>query len=120
VYDPDYIKNSAIDTDMGVKHHFSDDIYAKELHIPKGHVALGHRHTYSHLSLLGKGVCKLSREIDGVLVETKHTAPAVLDIKAGVEHQVEALEDVVWFCVHATTEKDPAKIDEVAIGAPAH
>jgi len=25
------------------------------------------------------------------------------------------LEDCVWFCIHATDEKDPSKVDEVLI-----
>ena len=42
-------------------------------------------------------------------------APACLEIKAGVIHGVKAITDCVWFCIHATTETDPNKVDEVLI-----
>jgi hypothetical protein len=28
---------------------------------------------------------------------------------------IEALEDAVWFCIHATDETDPEKVDKVLI-----
>ena len=115
MYDRDYIKQNSYESDFGVKHHFSDSVYAKQLHLPKGHIALSHKHKYSHLSVLAAGSCKLYREIDGKVIETKHKAPDVIDIPAGIEHQVEATEDVTWLCIHATTETDPDKIDKVVV-----
>jgi len=49
--------------------------------------------------------------------ETKQefTAPACIEIKAGVHHMISALEDVTWFCIHATEETDPLKVDQVLI-----
>ena len=97
--------------DLGTQHHFSDGLYAKEMNIPKGDVAGMHKHEYSHLSILSKG---------RVIVRTdeynnEYTAPACIDIKAGINHTIEALEDAVWFCIHATEETDITKIDEVLI-----
>jgi quercetin dioxygenase-like cupin family protein len=43
-------------------------------------------------------------------------APACIEIKAGVTHGVKALTDCVWFCIHATDEKDASKVDKVLIG----
>jgi hypothetical protein len=31
-------------------------------------------------------------------------------------HGVKAITDCVWFCIHATDEKDPSKVDDVLIG----
>ena len=97
--------------DLGTQHHFSDGLYAKEMHIPKGYAAGMHKHEYSHLSILSKG---------RVIVRTdeynkEYVAPVCIDIKAGINHTIEALEDSVWFCIHATEETDIAKIDEVLI-----
>lgn len=97
--------------DLGTQHHFSDGLYAKEMTIPKGYAAGMHKHEYSHLSILSKG---------RVIVRTdeynkEYVAPACIDIKAGINHTIEALEDAVWFCIHATEETDIAKIDEVLI-----
>ena len=97
--------------DLGTQHHFSDGLYAKEMIIPKGYAAGMHKHEYSHLSILSKG---------RVIVRTdeynkEYVAPVCIDIKAGINHTIEALEDSVWFCIHATEETDIAKIDEVLI-----
>jgi len=97
--------------DLGVVHNFSDGLYAKQMVIPKGYVVGQHAHKYSHLSILAKGkVIVKTNE-----AEKEYAAPACLEIKKGVNHAIEALEDTVWFCVHATDETDIAKIDEVLI-----
>lgn len=105
-------------TDLGIMHHFSDAVYAKQMHLPAGHVAMSHKHAYSHLSVLAAGKCIVTTiGADGEEVAKEYQSPACIDIKAGVEHQIEAVEDVDWFCIHATQETDPAKIDEVAIAS---
>jgi hypothetical protein len=43
-------------------------------------------------------------------------APACIEIQAGLTHGVKAITDCVWFCIHATDEKDPSKVDDVLIG----
>jgi quercetin dioxygenase-like cupin family protein len=80
--------------------------------LPKGYIAYSHSHVYSHLSILAKG---------RVIVKTddynqEYSAPACINIEANTYHQIEALDDVVWFCVHATEETDIDIIDEVLIG----
>jgi len=44
------------------------------------------------------------------------SAPACIEIKAGLVHGVKAIEDCVWFCIHATDEKDESKVDKVLMG----
>jgi len=99
------------EADLGTVHHFSDGLYAKQMHIPKGFIAGQHMHKYSHLSILAKGVAVV-RTDDG---EKSYSAPACIDIKSGLHHSIEALEDCVWFCIHATNETDESKVDEVLI-----
>lgn len=102
-----------ISVDLGTVHHFSSGVYAKEMHLPKGYFAVSHAHAYDHLSILGAG---------RVVVETDESepielvAPACIEIKAGVHHRITAIEDATWFCIHATQETDPARVDHVAIG----
>jgi hypothetical protein len=43
-------------------------------------------------------------------------APACIEITKNTLHNIEALEDSVWFCVHATEETNLDLIDEVLIG----
>lgn len=92
-------------------HHFSDGLYAKETHIAAGEMLMQHKHEYSHLSVLAKGKVVVVKDGDIQIVE----APACLEIVAGENHGVKAITDVVWFCIHATDEKDPSKVDEVLI-----
>lgn len=100
-----------IEIDLKIQHHFSDGIYAKQMELPKDHYAVSHKHTYDHLSILAAGVVLV--EVDGI--ETTYTAPACLNIVAGAEHKITALEDSFWYCIHATTETDVAMIDNVLI-----
>lgn len=93
-------------------HHFSDGLYAKEIHVPEGMMVAQHKHTFSHLSVLAKG--KVVVVVEGEEPKVV-TAPACLDIRANTIHGIKALTDVVWFCIHATDEKDPSKVDEVIV-----
>ena len=97
--------------DLGIVHNFSDGLYAKQMFVPKGYIVGQHAHSFSHLSILAKG--KVIVRTDEGFAE--YTAPACLEIKEGINHAIEALEDTVWFCVHATNETDINKIDEVLI-----
>jgi quercetin dioxygenase-like cupin family protein len=107
-------KNSlgTYEVDLGIVHHFAGGTYAKQMQLPKGYKAYSHSHTYSHLSILAKGKA-LVRTDEG---EHVYTAPACITIEANLNHEITALEDVSWFCIHATEETDPDKVDEVLIG----
>ena len=103
--------NGRMDIDVGTVHHFSAGVYAKEMHLPAGFCAVSHSHAYDHMSILGKGVVEVSTD-DWVRT---FEAPACVEVKAGVHHMIRAIEDATWFCIHATDETNPDKIDRVAI-----
>ena len=92
-----------------ITHHFSDGLYAKEAFVPAGTAILKHTHDFSHLSILAKGKVAVMAGEAVQIIE----APACIEIKAGVTHGVKAITDCVWFCIHATDEKDPDKVDDV-------
>lgn len=95
-----------------ITHHFSDGLYAKEARFPAGVAILKHTHDFSHLSILAKGkVAVMKGDAVEIIV-----APACIEIKAGLVHGVKAIEDCVWFCIHATDEKDKSKVDQVLMG----
>jgi quercetin dioxygenase-like cupin family protein len=100
-----------VEADRVITHHFSDGLYAKETRVPAGMALMKHTHDFSHLSILaqGKVAVLVGDEIEIV------QAPACIEIKAGLTHGVKAIEDCVWYCIHATNETDPAKVDEVLI-----
>lgn len=100
------------DVDLQVQHHFSSGVYAKEMHVPAGCTIGSHAHKFDHLSLLARGT---------VIVHTdetteRFTAPACLTIKAGVHHEITALTDTVWYCIHATEVTDPDLVDASLTG----
>ncbi|MCH8622633.1 hypothetical protein [Undibacterium sp. TS12] len=103
----------SINIDLGIKHHFSTGLYAKEMHLPAQHYALTHKHAYDHVSMLYRGTAKV--KVGGI--ETEYSAPAFVMIRAGEEHTILAVDDVTWFCVHETEETDVEKIDKVAIAS---
>jgi len=95
-----------------ITHFFGDGLYAKEARIPAGMLLQKHQHTFTHFSILARG--KVGVVVDGA--ETKfYEAPACVVIKANVLHEIYAVENSTWYCVHATDEKDEDKIDEVLI-----
>jgi quercetin dioxygenase-like cupin family protein len=97
--------------DLGIRHHFSSGVYAKQMMLPKGYYALSHAHTFDHLSILASG--KVIVKTDNY--EKTYAAPACITIEKHINHSITALEDAVWFCIHATDETDESKVDEVLI-----
>lgn len=93
--------------ELNVSHHFGGGVYAKETRIPAGYVMVQHKHRYEHLSLLASGIA----EIGAVLRE----GPFVMVVPAECYHRVRAVTDCVWYCIHATEERDPTKVDQVLV-----
>lgn len=94
-----------------ITHHFAGGVYAKETRIPVGVKLTQHKHAFDHLSILAAG--RVVVAVDGQ--RKTFDGPACIEIKAGKEHEVTALTDAVWFCVHATAETDAEKIDHELI-----
>lgn len=94
-------------------HHFSDGLYAKETRIPAGIVLSQHVHSFDHLSILASGIVEV--EIEGQSAQLE--GPLCINIEAGKAHKVTALTPVVWYCIHATDEKDAENIDHHLIAS---
>lgn len=97
--------------DLHIKHFFSGREYAKQMTLPAGHYAETHEHIYDHISILAQGEVMVT--IDGA--PQKHLGPTAIVISANCKHRIDAITDSVWFCVHATDETDPEKVDQVLI-----
>ena len=98
--------------DPQIQHHFGAGVYARQAILLKNHTAKKHIHEYDHLSILGSG--RVMVVTDEQVKE--FTAPACILIKAGKEHAIVALEDSIWFCIHAIEYADVDDIDSVKIG----
>jgi len=94
-----------------IKHNFADGLYAKETFIPAGLQLAKHTHTFTHLSILAAGSVLIKAGNKAKIYE----APICIEIKAGIEHEIQALTDSVWYCIHAVNETDETKVDEVII-----
>lgn len=92
---------------VDVVHHFGGGAYAKETHIPEGVRLTQHVHPHDHLSILAQGLAIVEAAGERV----RFSAPACITIKAGIAHSVEAVTPVIWYCLWATDETDPEKVD---------
>lgn len=104
-----------VDAALGVVHYFPTEgnpVYMRQMRAEAGKVIGSHRHRYEHYSVLCSG--RVRAEFDGEVEE--HEAPSVMVVPAGVEHRITALTDIVWLCVHGTSELDLDNIDEVLTG----
>ena len=99
--------------DVEIEHYFAGGVYAKQMTIAKDCKIPTHKHVYDHLSILAKGRVQVtvSRET------TEYVAPAAIEIKRDLVHTLTAMEDSVWYCIHATDCTDIGKIDEILITA---
>jgi quercetin dioxygenase-like cupin family protein len=97
--------------DFKVEHFFSDGVYSRKMTIPQGVKVPTHKHKFNHMSILASG--KVIIKVDGIVSE--YTAPAQLEIAKNQIHEILALEESVWFCIHATDVTDPDCIDNELI-----
>lgn len=90
------------------------NVFIKQMHfVFAGDKEEGHAHLFDHTTLLASGKIRLT----ALGTSTDFTAPHHIFIKAGVVHELEALEDnTVVHCIHGIREKgcedivDPASL----------
>jgi hypothetical protein len=90
------------------------NVFIKQMHfVHAGDKEEGHAHLFDHLTLLASGKLRLT----ALGKSTDFVAPQHIFIKAGVVHELEALEDhTVVHCIHAIRERgcedivDPASL----------
>lgn len=93
---------------LDLEHHFLGGLYAKRIALKRGESFGKHIHDFDHVSIVAKGVARVEMG-DEVRV---YGEGCHVEIKAGIQHSVFAMTDLVWFCIHVTNETDPEKIDE--------
>lgn len=94
--------------EIPLKHHFSKDVYAREIFIPKGTFLVGKIHKFENLNILSQGELSII-SVDGC---QRVKAPFTIVSMPGVKRLAYAHEDSVWTTVHGTDEKDVEKIEE--------
>lgn len=97
--------------DCPVIHRFGPGLYLREVKIPGGTLAVGHRQKCEHMNLFLKGRVTMLNE-DGTTVELK--APMVFSSppgrKVGYIH-----EDMVWLNIYPTSETDVETLEKTYI-----
>ena len=96
-----------------LKHDFSDDMYVREIFIPKGTVVIGKIHKHKHPNFLMKGTVKVVTEKGTETLE----APLSMISDAGTKRALHAVTDLVWVTVHSnpTNTRDMVKLEEEII-----
>jgi hypothetical protein len=89
-------------------HHFSKDVYAREMRQPKDSLVLGKIHKYENLCIISSGEVSIM-SVDGVV---KVKAPYTFVASPGAQRIIFAHEDTTWTVIHGTNEKDVEKIEE--------
>ena len=91
-----------------VIHHFSNGIYARELHIPAGVCLVGALHATNHLFTVSKGSCTSVTNEGRLDIEAPYMGQTV----TGTKRVIHAITDTVWTTFHVTDETDIDKIAE--------
>lgn len=97
-------------TECPLKHHFAPGVYVREIFMPAETIIIGHIHKTEHLNILVQGACYIVHD-DGAREELR--APLTFVSKAGVQKVLYITEDMIWQTVHATTETDIEKLEEM-------
>lgn len=99
---------TGVEMEIPLKHHFSKNVYAREITFPKGTIIVGKIHKHQNLNILSQGeVTVLS--IEGVKrVKAPHTFVA----SPGTKRVIYAHEDTVWTTIHGTDETDLEKLED--------
>lgn len=97
--------------ELKVIHHFSKDVYARELHIPADTILTGEIHKFKNLNILSQGKMQVLTENGVQEVE----APFTIVSPAGTKRIAYAITDCVWTTLHGTSETNIDKIKDIFI-----
>lgn len=104
---PQKNQDFAVQQELQIEHYFIGGTYARRQILKAGASISTHKHKFDHMSILAKGVANVT--VDGVSII--YNAPTVIEVKAEKAHRIESLEEVHWYCIHATNITDPDLID---------
>jgi hypothetical protein len=95
-------------TDCPVTHHFGPSLCIREVFMPAGTLAIGHRQKFEHMNILLQGKVMVVNEL-GEFVTL--TAPLMFVGKPGRKVGY-VLEDVIWQNIYATDLKDIDAVED--------
>ncbi len=92
---------------LRVEHHYSPNVYARELHIPAGVALTGRVHKFDNMNILTQGEMSVSTEHGMKRIK----APYTIVSPAGTKRIALAHTDCIWTTILGTDETDPEKIE---------
>jgi hypothetical protein len=96
--------------DCPVEHFFAPGLYIRQITIPAGALVVGHEHKTEHVNIMLKGRVTIATAEGVATLVAPVTFIAPPGRKVALAH-----EETVWQNVHATEERDLAKIEETFI-----
>ena len=99
--------------EIPVRHYFANGLYAREITIPAGVVAVGKIHRTQHINVLSSGAVTMVTSTGSQYV----TAPYTWVVEPGKKAAAYAHKETVWttFCVNPTDERDVEKLEAALI-----
>tara|TARA_R110000787_G_scaffold162513_1_gene275937 strand:+ start:270 stop:839 length:570 start_codon:yes stop_codon:yes gene_type:complete len=94
-----------------VNHYFAPGIYVRELHMDKGMILVGHRHSTETINTLLKG--KVALIEDGKLIYRE--APFTYVTPAKHRKAAYVIEDVIWQNVFSSDETDVEILEDILV-----
>jgi len=101
------IAQGADSPDFPLTHRFADNVYAREIFLPRDSVVVGKIHRFGHLNVITKGHVSVLTEF-GV---EELRAPCTFISKPGTKRVVYAHEDTVWTTFHGTRHTDVNQVE---------
>jgi hypothetical protein len=92
-------------------HYQAKGLYAREITIPKGTLLTGKIHMEEHLNVISQGDISVLTE-SGI---KRIKAPAVIVSQPGIKRIGYAHEETKWITIHACTETDIEKIEDLLV-----
>lgn len=97
--------------DLPVYHHKANNVYGRELFIPKGVTVMGKLHRFPCINVIAEG---------SVVVVTEHgrfeyKAPDVFVSPAGTKRAIHAVKDTTWITFHPCTDETLPELEQKLI-----
>lgn len=93
--------------ECSVVHHFGPGVCIREVFMPAGTLAIGHKQKFDHLNIMLRGKVMIVKDDGSTQVLT---APMIFTSKAGRKIGY-VLEDMVWQNIYATELTDPDAVE---------
>lgn len=93
------------------RHSFAAGLYVREVTLPAGSTAIGHRHRQEHVCIISAGRAVVIDD-DGAI---EICAPHTMIVPAGRKNCVHAIEETIWTTVHAAESRDVAELERLLV-----